>query len=470
MAKDNDWYGLGWDGYNINDDIDFDHHKSTEVDFKEYSTHKGFTKKINSYEFEPKARSVVQPVVTSSTQNSVKNFMTDYNFRYKPPVSSPTDTSDSNILSIVIMQQDVLNALATHCRITAGESEFQVHYRALIVKLKKGIGTVYISIPTAFYNFKQSVAHSSVDYELTDVDVSAELVISKSLAKVQELLDKVQVLSVLKEAGYDEFDIYESNSGSMHRHPGRFGFSSIDYRKDPKNPGVVYRQGNCKNHLQTDSVLYLATTGCEVYTTESRIINVAPSEDGGIEGTYCRVPTLTFLLDTSTDAKLDVFSNILGTTSTVAGYEVIKCSSAKKAKTNYELLQYILESFKQSDYLPDTSGVDNTKITSAYSSYGTYGMYGMHRNLLDDSDVDDYRTNSRVRTISNVKDLPSVSKKEQTSTYKENHKVNTEAEETKTISRYGNSTSNGTQSSKIVKKSVFGVDLSAWEKYLLNKG
>lgn len=428
MGTNKYWDSLGWDGYDDRDDVDtFEHLGKKVYSGFEYNTPSTpSTPKHKSSDFE----------TTSSTVSGVQRYMYGCNIGYSP-IPTPTDTFDANQLSIVLMRQDVLDAMANSCKVTAGGNEFQIHYRALIMKLQHMSATVYLTIPTAYYNFTQDVSGAAIDYELTDIDKEAAAVVDKSMIKIQELIDGMPIMSALKDAGYDVVDIYESNSGSMHRHPGRFGFSSVDYRKDPKHPGVVYRQGNCTNFLQTDSVLYLAPTRCEVYTTESRVITVAPS-GAGVAGTYCRIPTVTFLY-TGKEKVKDIFTEILGQTqSSTLGYETIVCSSNPNKNPQYELLSHILDAFASMEYNPDISGVDNSKIKSRL----TYAF--------DDWDYG-------LQYTKRKKDLPIG---ETTKSIKEETTKNATTTTTTTNTR---------SPMEVIHRKVFGVDLSAWDRYLAEK-
>lgn len=431
---DRDYFtGLGWDGYmddDISDVVEHTPGRRAQSGF-DYNTHKGFSKSYKSDDFDD----IDTPPYKRGHQTTIYTPASSM-YTYTPTPTA-TDTSDVNQLSIVFMRQDVLNAMADHCKIAAKESEFQIHYRALIVKMKQGDATVHLSFPTAYYTFKQEVSHSAIDYELTDVDAKAQLVQAGSMNIVQEYLDKMPIISALSNAGFDVIDVYESNSGSMHRHPGRFGFSSVDYRKDPKNPGVVYRQGSCKDFLQTDSVMYLATKRTEIYTTESRIINL--ERDGaGVKGTYCRIPTVTYLYDPTKESD-DIFTGILGASNAkTSGFELISCSMLGSKKPQYELLTHIMSEFASSEVMPEVEFVDNTDISSRISyaySYWENGAFKSRGPSWEDKKVKAPETLNQKRT---------------------------ESPTTPTTDAPAKSVPTMTQK-------VFGVDLSSWERYLSKK-
>lgn len=330
-------------------------------------------------------------------------------FKYTPP-DKPEDTTMPNSLSIVLMNQHDLDIMSSACKATAGGSEFQIHYRALIIRLKKAGKEVILTIPTSYYNFKQEVAHSSVDFHLDDVDTEAEVCRKASSDKCAELIAKVPILTglnALKQMGV-EVDIIEANSGSMHRHPGRFGFSSIDYRKDPKNPGVIYRQSKCTDFVQTDSVLYLGES-TEIYTTETRIVTVEPTSTG-VKGDYCRVPTFTYIVGDNIQHQTNELSDILGN----AGFDdhvEVRCSINKHAR--YGLILDIVHEFASSKFQADTSNVKAERITNRTITYGVHygkrGKYGFSYGAWDEMDDpsmydwDDGYTTSKRRGKSAIK-------------------------------------------------------------------
>lgn len=306
------------------------------------------------------------------------DYTTKYNTGYVA-VPTPTDTKDTSKLSIVLMRQSVLNAISAICQPVAGASEFQVHYRALVVRVKNETNELIINVPTAFFNFKQTVAHASVDYHLDDIDNAAEVVKPISDRIIQEIFAEMPILVALKELYGDSAEVTfsEVNSGSIHRHPGRFGFSGTDYTKTPSNPGVIYREAEATDKVHTDSVIYLGAR-TEIYTTESRILNIAP-KDRGVEGTYCQIPTTTFLLNDIAGVDSAEVANTMA--DFLGGLEnELKDSSgdyyitnAMGAITGYALVTEVINSFKDAKFQQDISNVLASHITSRFTTYSYAG-------------------------------------------------------------------------------------------------
>lgn len=330
-------------------------------------------------------------------------------YQARPLVPTPTDTRDTTKLSVVLLKQSTLNAISAICQPVAGASEFQVHYRALVTRIKNANNELIISIPTVFYNFKQKVAHASVDYHLDDIDKMAEEVKPISDAVINNIFSQVPLLGQLKALYGDEAEVTysEVNSGSIHRHPGRFGFSGTDYTKTPSNPGVIYREAEATDKVHTDSVIYLGQR-TEIYTTETRILNIAP-KDGGVEGTYCQIPTTTFLLNDvaateETSAVASTLADFLGgiseETKDASGDYYI--TNAMGAINGYALVNEIINQFKEATISEDISNVLASNITStSFVTYGgkftgnvgkkstTYGVAGVTYGELFDYDYDE---------------------------------------------------------------------------------
>ena len=294
------------------------------------------------------------------------------------PIPVPTDTKDTSKLSIVLMRQSVLNAISAICQPVAGASEFQVHYRALVVRIKNELNELIINIPTTYYNFKQTVAHSSVDYHLDDIDNAADTVKPISDKIIQDIFKEMPILVAIKEMYGEEAEVTfsEVNSGSIHRHPGRFGFSGTDYTKTPSNPGVIYREAQATDKVHTDSVIYLGAR-TEIYTTETRILNIEP-KNRGVEGTYCQLPTTTFLLNdisgVSAEATVNSMAEFLGgleneLRDSSGDYFV---TNAMGAITGYALVTEIINAFKDATFEQDISHVLASHIIARHTTYGSY--------------------------------------------------------------------------------------------------
>ena len=277
-------------------------------------------------------------------------------------VTEPKEFKDSGKLSLVLYSKQWLQNITAKCIEAAGASEFQIGYRALIVRLTKGETQFIVTLPTATYNFPQEVSGARVDYELEDVEKFGKQVSEDSMKGVSEIIGKMPVLDALNavaEANGFEYEIFESNCGSIHRHPGDFGFSSTDYDKDPEHPGVIFRMGNVKNHAQTDSVLYIQPNGqTKIVVTETRIVNVEPHTDGGIDGTYDEIPTICMVMD---DVKfVNQFDELLG--EGIAKKELYSLKKTLNADHTRPVIQMLIDAYRQIEYVPTVDGVEAENI------------------------------------------------------------------------------------------------------------
>ncbi len=354
-----------------------------------------------------------------------------YNYNYKK-VSQPDDTKRFDKMSIVFFDTKILNEVTKMCLPKAGHSEFQVHYRALNVHISKGKFEVAVAIPTAYYNFKQEVTSGSVDYELDDIDNEADKVKEASDKNVAALIQKLPLFKALGQAGY-EVSFKEGNFGSIHRHPGRFGFSSIDLGKDPEDPGVIYRQRVAKDFYQTDSVMYISGNECEIYTTEARIVNLEKADDGGVNGDYCQIPTISVIRPENTDVEIsDPACEVLGHVDQdiFSKFHFVGAFGAEIKK--YPVLEVMLEALYELDYEVDISNVVPDRITQKYSyvkggagkKYGNgYGNYysGYGGSIYDEYEdywgYDEYAYPYNQAKPANKKDNFSLYKNETVSDY-----------------------------------------------------
>ena len=283
---------------------------------------------------------------------------------------TPVDVKNHNILSLVLFKQSTLEDIADECIPYANSSEFQVHYRSIIVRLWNDRNELIVTVPTAFFNFKQTVAHASVNFETIHEAHAAEATKASSHATMPTLLQEFPALQGLKtyaDANGFSYSIVESNSGSIHRHPGDFSFSSIDRDKSPDEPGVIYRHLNAVNAVKTDSVIYLPPKGAaKIVTTETRIVNTHESVNG-IVGSYTEVPTVTCILKdtTPTTVIVDTFESLLGDTSSEdvnLPFKYVRASGATAKE--YPLVTEILNQFANTTVAssPNLDNVVGTNI------------------------------------------------------------------------------------------------------------
>lgn len=296
-------------------------------------------------------------------------------YYYSNKVTEPKDTNNYEKMAFVFFDQKSINELKNKCIDKAGSNEFQFGYRALLVRLKKGNGEIGMFFPTSFYNFTQEVGYASVDYDLQDIEKEATVSKPASLSNSDALIKSMPIFEMLKKHGY-EVIFQEGNFGSIHRHPGQFGFSQIDLRKDPNDPGVVYRQAEADDMWQADSIMYIPDGDTEIYTTECRIVTVKPSEDGGVDGTYCKIPTTTIVKpsDFSANDIVSAVEEVMG----VVEKDIFDRYKIKGLPAKFPLLEAILDMYKGVDVPADISNVDANRIDPKYP-YSNFYSNNYHR-------------------------------------------------------------------------------------------
>ena len=295
----------------------------------------------------------------------------------------PLTKKNYDSINYVIMNQKVLNNIMKRCLPKAGGSEFQFHYWALQIKLSSSDGRRFgLTYPLAFFNFPQTVTGGSVDFNLPQVDEEAQKT-KEPAKKLAKILMGSFPKEFFQENGFEvKFEF--GDVGSIHRHPGRFGFSSIDLRYDPMKPGVIYRNKEGHDLWQTDSVLYCGSNA-ELFTTETRIFNITQidpnDEDKGSKGVIEETPTVMIMAGGKEDKLVEKsvdFSDFFG----IEKEEEIDADVDffTKSTMNAQVLPDAVEvALMMADYEP-LDFVDENKIDQAvtrYSSYG-YGTYGFN--------------------------------------------------------------------------------------------
>lgn len=305
-------------------------------------------------------------------------------------IIEPSDLTDLNQINICLYDSRSIQKMVDICLPHANSSEFQIHYHSLQVHLKKKDkkGTVVITIPLAYYNFKQKVDTSSVEMEMKDVNESSKISLEFTKEKMNELFNKMPLLNNLHLLDY-EVNFTMSDNGSIHRHPSDFSFSSIDKDKNPEEPGVIYRQANAKDLYQTDSVIYLGNKNPKFVCTETRIVNVKKlKDDDGIVGTYTEIPTISFIHDRKEKNIIDI-REILGLEKKEENLldNFLKTRSLGISIEEYPLLVEILKSYIESEYEPNIENVIGNRIKDNKTTY-TKNYYNYNNNNLKYNDTE----------------------------------------------------------------------------------
>ena len=311
-------------------------------------------------------------------------------------VTLPIENKDPETMSTVLFSQKTLNEIAQMCLPKAGGSEFQVHYRGaqfIVQKPDSNMRFVW-TIPTYFFNMPQKVSTASVDFNLDEVSAISEQLAPMSFEMTKKIAEAFPN-AFFESLGF-EVKVRELEMGSIHRHPGAFGFSSTDMDNKAEKPGVIFRNLKCDDKIQVDSVMYIPGQECKIEVTETRVVTVEPSDDNGIKGQYSEAATISCILQDS--EKIFGFDGFFG------GDESSKIKhnfkTAKKWTTaDLPQVEEIFSSFLDNmDYEPQIIVDPNLieqEFAYARSTYqaGTYNRaHGNHASLYDYDD-DEYAWN-----------------------------------------------------------------------------
>jgi hypothetical protein len=121
-------------------------------------------------------------------------------------------------------------------------NEYQVHYWFLNGRFTFHDGSILdIAIPTVYFNYKQEVSASSVDFHLKDVNDISDALKDVRNIKVNELLNSPFAEAVERVFPDTAFEWFNVNLGTIHRHPGSLStFSSTDLSTTFPNPGICF--------------------------------------------------------------------------------------------------------------------------------------------------------------------------------------------------------------------------------------
>ena len=274
------------------------------------------------------------------------------------------DYYDPTSLVIALFDEARLQQIWDKICDVVDDNEFAVFYSALQIRLKSSYvdsnnttrhSTIVFHIPLLYYTIPQKVSTASVDFRSVDIEKAHnEFVRSLSKELAEHFLDNCEFVPILERIAQNsglDVEVAYNFSHSIHRHPGKFGFSATDLSKSVHTPGIIYRAKQANRFWQVDSVLYAKSDThterhynvysdfddyhddddskqLELVTTETRVITVKPIEEQEnqitnryndnvkVAGTAVLVPTISILYRTeytSNTLKL-LLDTVLGKT------------------------------------------------------------------------------------------------------------------------------------------------------------
>lgn len=302
--------------------------------------------------------------------------------------------------TFVLYDMEVIKQISKICLPKAFSSEFQVGYEAVRIELKKNNKIVNLIIPTCFYNFKQTVSSSTVDWMSDDLDEVVKNVMNTTdISKLNEI---VTAFYSLKSLDY-EVTISRGDFGSIHRHPGKCTFSSTDLRNDPKNPGIIYRKGTF-NGVQIDSLIYIPGNDfnrTELFYSEARRVDIKQTEDGGVSGSFEEHLCTNIFYNRSgfEEVKEVIFDDLLNFTKTIEEevkevkyFYTSEDTEDEELIKKYEILNLFTENYHTTSFSPCIKNVIAENIEEKKISY-YYQNYGKRNYSYNNSNVDDFLDN-----------------------------------------------------------------------------
>lgn len=314
--------------------------------------------------------------------------------------TKPTTGQQNDTLSVMLYKQSVLDEIAALCKPKAGGSEFQVHCRGVQIFIKKPESDkrLVFTLPTYYFNMPQKVSTGSVDFNLDEVSEISNQIAPMSAVMGEEIVSKFP-LAFFEELGF-EISVRELEMGSLHRHPGDFGFSGTDLDNQVEKPGVIFRNLKCQDKVQVDSVMYIPTSHVKIVTTETRVVSVQPTEDNeGIEGTYETAPTLCYIIKDQDEAPVGFGEFFHKKVEPVEGEVDFKIDQFQTKEEHDEITQLLQTFLNEMDYSPQliidpelivqefTRNVTYNKGTKPYNNrYGAHDPYNYYGQMDDDDD------------------------------------------------------------------------------------
>ena len=128
-----------------------------------------------------------------------------------------------------------------------------------------------MAIPLACVHYEQEVSGAAIEFDLREVTRATSEIMDKAVEKFEEL-EQTDFMQKLYENGFSDWTIVPLNS--IHTHPGQLlSFSGVDYRKDIKNPGVVFPLSSGTNESNFASIQTHVDGYAELGHTEYRLFN-----------------------------------------------------------------------------------------------------------------------------------------------------------------------------------------------------
>ena len=300
-----------------------------------------------------------------------------YGWNYRKRIETIKDIFTDRIITFSYLDKRWFNdPIFLSTKEKSQDNEFQFSANALEIQLtsKDKKFRLFLVIPLAIFNYPQKVSHSYISFSLKDVSEKAKELEHLSKEKAKEVSSLLQPHIAQLSPIYNARYLYVENAISMHRHPGRFGFSAGDLDKNPDNPGVVYRNKSGKRFVQVDYIM-IWDSEMDIYTGESRYIMLRKKIIQGKPlpcGWYIRNPSILVFRRDPLKQETKLFYKYLGGVieKQLENYSILHDQEyADYDVENTVLGKYFIQLFEKAleSYKPHIS-VDPNHISPYYQS------------------------------------------------------------------------------------------------------
>lgn len=303
---------------------------------------------------------------------------------------------------IVLINQKTIEDLYAKSGKTAISNEFQTHYWALNFRHKAEDGSILdVSIPTVYFNYKQEVSGSEIDFDLKEVkEISAKLEPIHNM-KANELL-KLGIKDQLEEAlGGTALESSPSDFNSIHRHPGSSrsqSFSPTDLTADANEPGVVFPLATAKETPNFAGIMAIDNTINNVAHYEYRVATGTLGTD--ITYTKGRCAAIVVKPETS----ISIVEQLIGIEKKEESY--VKYDDCEYSTIIGKIFQAAKTIYLEHGFEAFTDSVIAENLTEKRSTYGSYygNYYGNnYSNNYSNSEKEKYE--NKLISFQEEKDL-----------------------------------------------------------------
>jgi hypothetical protein len=279
------------------------------------------------------------------------------------PVKKIVDVVSNNHFGLLLTTQKQIEDFQTKSGMMKKYvSEYQYHYWALVGRVKLGSDVLDIAIPTAVFNYKQTVSSGAVGFHLNDVETESNNAKSIAEQKSLEIINGDLGRKITEMLPIIEWIMTPFNT--CHVHPGQLAsFSGTDYSKTINDPGIVFPLDEPSEQASFSSILcHSKDNSARMVRTEYRFANFEEGNNvykHGVCVQYVKGYREEYTEEMSPIAQM-FFGEPKAKVKEVEDYHMKDRCDDRDMTGSF--IEKIVEIFKDSDYEPDTSLVFESNI------------------------------------------------------------------------------------------------------------